>query len=130
MGQKQTRRCAFKPRLLQEDEGEYRQDKYSGDNDIRNTVSHAHCVRRSDDFRHVQNLFNETMRRHTSHRRMMQAVTSKKLKRFLQVPWAYGDHKQQFKRIRQTGSHACRPLPNPLPNGEGMIEPWHRHSRA
>jgi hypothetical protein len=76
MGQKQTRRCASKPRLLQEDEGEDRQDEYAGDHDISDAVSHAHCVRRSDDFGHVENLFNETMRRHTPHSRMMQVVTS------------------------------------------------------
>ena len=68
---------AFKPLLLQKDECEYRQYKYTGDHDISNTVSHAHCMRWSDDFRHVQNLFNETMRRHTPHSRMMQVVTSK-----------------------------------------------------
>ena len=68
---------ALKPPLLQKDKCEYRQNKYTGDNHISNTVSHAHYVRRSDDFRHVQNLFNETMRRHTSHSRIMQVVTSK-----------------------------------------------------
>ena len=75
-GPKADKERAFKPLLLQKDEREYRQDKYAGDYSISNTVSHAHCVRRGDDFRHVQNLFNETMRRHTSHSRIMQVITS------------------------------------------------------
>jgi hypothetical protein len=76
-GPKTDKARAFKPRLLQKDKGEYAQDKYTGDHSISDTVGHAHCVRRSDDFRHVRNLFNETMRRHTSHSRKMQVVTSK-----------------------------------------------------
>ena len=68
---------AFKPPLLEKDKCEYAQDNYTADNIISNTVSHAHGVGRSDDFRHVLNLFNETMRRHTSHSRKMQVVTSK-----------------------------------------------------
>jgi hypothetical protein len=67
---------AFKPLLLQKDKCEDAQNKYTADHSIRHTVSHAHYVRRIDDFRHVQKPFNETMRRHTPRRRMMQ-VTSK-----------------------------------------------------
>jgi hypothetical protein len=69
---------ALKPPLLQKDKCEYRQDKYTADHSIGNAVSHAHWFTRGDGFRHVLNLFNETMRRHTSHSRKMQAVTSKK----------------------------------------------------
>jgi hypothetical protein len=67
---------AFKPRLLQKDKCDDAQENYAADYSIRHTVSHAHWVRRSDGFRHVQSLFNETLRRHIAHSRMMQ-VTSK-----------------------------------------------------
>jgi len=75
--QKTDNASALKPLLLQKDECEYRQGEYAGDNHISNFVSRACDVRRSDDFRHVHNLFNETMRRHTSHSRIMQVVTRK-----------------------------------------------------
>jgi hypothetical protein len=68
---------ASKPRLLQKDKCEHAQDKDAGDECISNAVGHVHWFTRGDDFRHVLNPFNETMRRHTSHSRIMQAVTRK-----------------------------------------------------
>jgi hypothetical protein len=42
--------------LLQKDKREDAQENYAGDKAIRHAVSHAHDVRRIDDFRHVQTL--------------------------------------------------------------------------
>jgi hypothetical protein len=62
--------------LLGKEIRDHKCDKYAADDCISHNVRDVSWLMRGDDFRHVHNLFNETMRHHMSHNRIMWVAIS------------------------------------------------------